>query len=167
MDRIYEYEITAKSIFETWLIRTYLYRRIYNILYLLTKLLPIFTLITGKIDSTSQIIINIIIFFYFDIYILYRYFSLKKRVEIIYGDNKAAQVTMRQNEIEFKSRNSQSIISWEDISKVKETKWFFLVYKDNLVVATFYKRDMPENDLINVTEYFKEQSKDNKNIILK
>lgn len=76
MDRIYKYEITAKSIFEIWAIRTYLHRRLYNVLYSITKLVPILLLINGELNTTFEIIYNIFLFFYFELYMLYKYINI-------------------------------------------------------------------------------------------
>lgn len=165
MDRVYEYEITGRAVFEMWAIRTYLHKRLYNVLYPLAKIIPIVLFFSGGIDSTYEIFYNIFLFFYFDIYIFYRYISIKKRVETIYGEERMASLILKSDELEFKSRNSQTVLFWKEISKVKQTRWFFLLYKDDLVVATIYKRVMKKDDLDNVTEYFTEQSKNYKHIL--
>lgn len=164
IERTYTYKITVKSIFEPWVIKTYLHKRTYNILYVLTKALPVLLFALGGFDSTFQTVYNIGLFFFFDIYMLIQYLRIKSKVQRIYGNDNLATVFLKENEIIFSSKDRESILSWDGITRVKETRWFFLFYKDKYVIATIYKRIMPKEDLESVIEYFKEQSNLNRYI---
>ncbi len=159
METIIKDQITAKGQLEIWAIRTYLHRRIYNILVPLTKIAATYFLLTGINTSIFLVVNSIFLFFYFELYILYRYIDLKKRIKAIYGNDRESVMELKQDEINFKSKYEQDIIRWDDISRVEEKKWFFLIYKENVVIKSIYIRSKPQKDLFSIKGYFKEQFK--------
>ena len=167
-ERMYQYQVSMKSQFQPWLIRTYLHRRIYNILYIVTKILPIVQYFTRGYESVSDYILVGFIFFYFEIYILYRYLSIKTQINRLYGDNTYVRVYFKDDEIVYETDNSMMSEKWEDMSRVEEKKWFFFFYKNGVVNTMLYKRIMSDDDIQMIRSYLQEQQqKEGRNIYLR
>ena len=167
MDFEYRHRISEKDIFQEWVIRTYLHRREYNILYVLSKILPPLLLIINGTPSTYNLILYIVVFFYFEVYILYRFIFIKRRVKALYGNKREAVIEFKRDEIIFKSSIQSSTVKWNEITAAIERKWFFFLYKGKVVVSSIYKRPMPNNDIMKIRKYFSEQAKLGRNITLR
>lgn len=151
----YKYTVTMKSQFEPWAIQTFLHKRSYNIMYVITKAMPIVYYFTNGYDSITDYFLIGFIFFYFEIYLLVKYIKIKTQVKQLYGDNTVVEVRFLDHSIQFVSDNSELSIPWEDISRVQETKWFFTVYKNGVITTMLYKRIMSEEDIRNIRSYFR------------
>jgi len=166
--RTYRYQVSMKSQFQPWLIRTYLHRRIYNVLYLVTKVLPVVQYFTRGYESFSDYLLIGFIFFYFEIYILYRYISIKTQIKRLYGNNTYVNVHFKDEEVIYETENSILTESWKDISRVEEKPWFFFFYKNGIVHTMLYKRIMTKEEIEMIQTYLTEQQqKEGRNIYLR
>jgi hypothetical protein len=156
IETTYTYPVTVKSQFEPWVIRTYLHRRSYNVLYLITKVLPIVQLSRGVLEEPLDYILMAFIFVYFELFILLRYVMIRRQVKTKYPD-KTVTVHLLQDTIGFAMDDGRMDLPWTDITLVKETPWFFLIYQGRNVQALLYKRIMSEADVLNVRGYFRSQ----------
>lgn len=154
MKYCYKYEVTTRSVLEPWIIKTYLHSRGYNVLILLTKGLAIYRFSTDGFSFSIDTLLSFILFFYFEFFILYKYFHFKKRVNALYGSNNVREVIFTDDKILYKDVNATTEISVNEITKVKETRWFFFVYKGDKVIITHYKNIMNENDMIEIRKYY-------------
>lgn len=150
----YQYTVSTKSQFEPWAIQTYLHKRSYNIMYIITKIMPIVYYFTNGYDSVTDYVLVGFIFLYFEIYLLVKYIKIKAQVERLYGDNTVVEVRFLDHSIQFVSDNSELSIPWQDISRVQETKWFFTLYKNGVVTTMLYKRIMTTDEITNIRAYF-------------
>jgi hypothetical protein len=144
-----------KSQFEPWAIQTYLHKRSYNIMYVITKIMPIAFYFTNGYDSFTDYLLVGFIFFYFEIYLLVKYLKIKTQVKQLYGDNTTVEVRFLDHSIQFVSDNSELSMPWTDISRVQETKWFFTLYKNGIVTTMLYKRIMSDEDITSIRSYLK------------
>lgn len=149
----YQYTVSMKSQFEPWAIRTYLHKRSYNVMYLVTKIMPIAFYFINGYDSVTDYILVGFIFFYFEIYLLVKFLKIRTQVKELYGDNTIVEVRFLDHAILFVSDNSELSMPWNDITRVKETKWFFTFYKNGIVTTMLYKRIMSEDEISSIRAY--------------
>lgn len=157
LETTYTYPVTVKSQFEPWVIRTYLHRRSYNLLYLITKILPIVQLIRGALTEPIDYVLMVFIFVYFELFILLRYVIIRRQVKTKFP-NKTVTVHLDEDKISFAMDDGKMDLPWAEISLVKETPWFFLIHKDRMVQALLYKRIMSDAEIRDVRSYFKTQN---------
>lgn len=159
MEYVITSEITVKERFFDSVIRIYVHRRSYNFLYLGSKIFPIYNLLSGYWATPFLILINLFLFFYFDIYIIYRYFKMKQGIKNFYGNDLKQTLYLKQDTIEMETKNQYLTTHWKDISFVKETRWYFFMYNDNKVVYShIFKWFLTKNEYSTLTRYFEEQS---------
>lgn len=151
----YQYTVSMKSQFEPWAIQTYLHKRSYNVMYLITKAMPFVFYFTNGYDSVTDYVLVGFIFFYFEIYLLVKYIKIKTQVKRLYGEHTVVEVRFLDRSIQFVSDNSELSIPWEDITRVQETRWFFTVYKNGMVSTMLYKCIMTEENITSIRSYFK------------
>lgn len=159
MEYVITSEISAKERFFDSIIRTYIHRRSYNLFYLGSKIFPIYNLLSGHWATPFLVVMNLFFFFYFDIYIIYRYIKIKQGIKDFYGDDLTQTLYLKQDTIEMETKNLYHTMQWKDISYVKETRWYFFMYNENKVVHShIFKWFLTKNELSTITKYFEEQS---------
>lgn len=160
-------QIEAKDRFFDSVIRNYIHRPIMNFLYFGSKIFAIYNLTTKTYSIPLLYIVNVLLFIYFDIFIVFSYFRIKKQINDYYGDQRTQTLYLNQDTIEMKSKNMHHSLSWNEITRVKETKWYFFIYKDKLVIGHIFKWFIKKEDYKMINTYFREQSELGRNIILK
>jgi len=161
-------EISAKERFFDSVIRTYIHRRSYNFLYLGSKIFSIYNLLSGFWVTPFLIVMNLFLFFYFDIYIIYRYFKIKQGIKYFYGDDLTQTLYLKQDTIEMETKNQYLTMHWKDISYVKETRWYIFMYNENKVVYShIFKWFLTKNEYGILTKYFEEQAQLGRKITLR
>jgi len=168
MEYVLTFEINAKEKFFDWIIRSYLHSRVNLSLYLGLKILAIYNFVSGLWYSPLLIVLNLLLFFYFDIYIVLRYFKIKKSIENYYGNEKTQIMYLKQDSIEFVSKNQHFTLQWKDISLVKETRWYFFIYNHNKIsYGHTFKWFMTKDELSTLNKYYEEQIQLGRNITLR
>lgn len=157
-EKVYKYVLSMRTEFEPWLIRTYLHRRIYNVLLVITKVFPLYNIFVIGLSTPFDYGINAFIFFYFEVYLLYKYFAVKSRFKRLYGDNFEVKMYLNDDEMLIQHVNGEYSVKWEEMTRITETKWFFFIYKNGVVHSYFYKRPMSEEDKSMVKDYLRSQS---------
>lgn len=154
-------KITIRSVIEPWIIRTYLHRRLYNFLVIFVKgSALLFLLYALNRDSSFNFWYAIVLFFYFELYILYRSISLHFRLKNVYGNDKDVEYTFTKEKLVIKDAIQTRDILMEGFTRVKETRWFIFVYKKDTIVLSFYKPLMKKQDLLKLQEFYKDMFQD-------
>lgn len=168
MEYVITSEISAKERFFDSIIRTYVHRRIYNLLYLGFKAYAIYNLLNGLWMTPFLIVMNLCLFFYIDLYIVYQYFRIKHAIKNFYGNDLTQTLYLKEDTIEMKTKNQHMTIQWKDISYVKETRWYFFMYNQNKVIYShIFKWFMTKDDYNTLKKYFEEQDQLGREILLK
>lgn len=150
----YTEKITARGVIEPWVIRTYLHRRIYNVLIITSKAIGLYRLLELGFSLRLETLFSLILFFYFELYILYRYISVKKKILSLYGNRSEREITMTEDCIQFKDVNSKKELNPNEITNIKETKWFLVAYKVDQVFISHYKNLMEKETVEQIRNYY-------------
>ncbi|MDC0558865.1 YcxB family protein, partial [Candidatus Izimaplasma bacterium] len=148
-------------------IRNYLHRRSYNILILIVKLTSLYYIFLIVNQSTFMLVFNIIFFFYFEIYLLYTYFKIRKTYRAIFDGNLDETVTLSSESITHKNKTSNSTVLWDEIDYVKETRWFYFFFKSKIKIVYFFKKGLTEDASRVLREHLEDQKRAGKDIRLR
>lgn len=154
MNFSYKYNVTTRSILEPWAIRSYLHSRGYNVLIILSKGLAVYRLINLGFTFNFDLVLSLVLFFYFELFIIYRYFYFKNQIKTLYGDNREREIQFFEDKIIFKDVNSSTEINVSEITSIKETKWFIFVYKAKKPIIYHYKNLMKKEDVDEIRRYY-------------
>ncbi|MCD4827178.1 MAG: YcxB family protein [Acholeplasmataceae bacterium] len=160
-------QIEAKDRFFDLIIRSYLHRPIMAFLYFGSKIFAIYNLTTKSYSIPMLYFVNILLFIYFDIFIVFSYFRIKKQLSAYYGDERTQTLFLEQDTIEMKSKNTHHTLKWNDITRVKETTWYFFIYKEKLVIGHIFKWFINKEDYNKLITYFDQQAQLGRNIMLR
>lgn len=162
MEFTFKDKISTKSIIIPWIIRTYLHRRLYNFLVIFVKGLAVL-LIFYALDraSTFSFWYGLLLFFYFELYILYRTVTIYFRLKNVFGNNREVEYSFSKDKLVIKDAIQTRDILMEGFTRVKETKWFIFIYKKNTIVLSFYKPLMKKEDVLLVQDYYKNMFQEN------
>jgi hypothetical protein len=149
----YKYKITVASQFQPWLIRNYLNRRSVNLLYLVTKIIPVLRIVYAKKLTIMDWVLLGFVFFYFEIVILYKYIMIQSKVKSMYKDNTYIEVSFLENEISFITRDSVMKLPWDEINNVENNRYFYLFYKNNDLSSLLYKKMIPTETINMIDRY--------------
>ena len=150
-----EYEITVKGILIPWAIRTYLHNKGYILLILITKAVGLYSIFNIQVFGFNfQTVLAFFLFFYFEGFILYRYFFFKNRINKLLGTNRTSSIDFLEEGVLFKDTNSESLVKISEVDRVKETRFFIFAYKGKLKIMAFYKGNFTSEDLGVIRDYF-------------
>lgn len=150
---------TFGQVFKVFLIRNYLHRRLYSILIVVIKVLSIMLFFMYRGDSLTGQIFGVFMFFYFELYIIYRYFRMKKIFMAQYGSTERnVTLILKEYEIEIEDRFRNTTINWNQFDTVKETKWFLFFKKNNIVIFFLDKINESKSNILALKNYLRERN---------
>lgn len=157
---------TFNQVFKAWLIRTYL--KVHMLLFIvIVKATPVIFFIIRDKQFSIIYILYIFLFFYFELYICYRYFEYKKKfLKIHHRLFSDETLRFEQDEIIIKTDLFEHKIIWNNITGIKENRWFIFIMKGNETLITFNKFSYDQHQLEILKHYLFMNARDRSNIKL-
>lgn len=153
--KVFHYTVTPKNVFIDWIIRTYLYKWYFYILYIASKVVGGSLLFGSNGEETAWKIYGVLLFFSIELLSTYRYFQFKKRIKSLYQSNPNITLSFENHFLIIKRAGTQSNLDLRTLSSIKDMKWHFLLYQGRVCILAISKFTFTDLEVKSIGENLK------------